>query len=203
VLHPTELTGESNEDSVVFRLTFGEVTFLFTGDAEATSEHEMLEAGFELKADILKVGHHGSDTSSTVEFLAAVDPEIAIWSAGRDNTYGHPHQITLDHLAELGVTVYGTAVDGTVVVETDGQSFAVVEYDPDGGHGGAGCAPNQININTATADELEEIVQIGPARAVVMIELRPFSSVDDMVRIPGITENALTRIKGQGLACVE
>lgn len=202
VVHPTVLTGETNEDSVVFRLVFGEVMFLFMGDAEASSEHEMLEAGFALQADVLKLGHHGSDTSSTLEFLEAVGPEIAVWSAGADNTYGHPHQVTLDKLAQLGVTVYGTAVDGTVVVESDGQTYAVVEYEPSV-LVVVRCGPNQININTATVEELEEIWQIGPARAQTMLALRPFVSVDDMVRVPGITVGALERIKGQGLACVE
>lgn len=202
VLSPAELTGDTNDDSVVFRLLFGDVTFMFTGDAELHAEHEMVAAGYDLKSDILKLGHHGSSTSSSMEFLEAVDPEIAIWSAGRDNTYGHPHQITLDHLAELGVTVYGTAVDGTVVVETNGAHFAVVAYDPNP-TAVAGCTLDQVNINTAPAEELETIIQIGPARARSILELRPFHSLDDMVRVPGITAAIVARIQEQGRACVE
>lgn len=114
-----------NDGSIVFRLTFGSVAFMFTGDAEAPAEGEMLDAKLDLKAQILKLGHHGSSSSSTIPFLAAVDPEIAIWSAGKDNTYGHPHPSTLNHLAQLGITVYGTAVDGTILVCTNGVTYQV------------------------------------------------------------------------------
>lgn len=202
VLNPTELTGEPNEGSVSFRLVFGEVAFMFTGDAETPTEDEILDSGRNLKAQILKLGHHGSNTSSSLDFLLAVEPEIAIWSAGIDNTYGHPSPPALQRLQELGVTVYGTAMDGTIVVETDGQTYKVVDYAPGAG-AQRGCAANQININTASIEALEEITQIGPARAQIMFELRPFSSVDDMTRVPGITATALEKIKGQGLACVE
>ena len=202
VLNPAELTGEPNEGSVSFRLVFGEVAFMFTGDAETPTEDEILASGHDLKAQILKLGHHGSNTSSSLDFLLAVEPTIAIWSAGIDNTYGHPSPLTLQRLQELGVSVYGTAVDGTIVVETDGQSYKVVDYAPGAG-AQRGCAPDQININTASIEALEEITQIGPARAQIMFDLRPFSSVDDMTRVPGITATALEKIKGQGLACVE
>ena len=206
VLNPTELSDEPNEGSVSFRVVFGEVAFMLTGDAEVETERAILDtsiaAGRDLHAQILKLGHHGSNTSSSLDFLLAVDPKIAIWSAGIDNTYGHPSPLTLQRLQDLGVTVYGTAVDGTIVVETDGRTFKTIDFAPDGGQP-AGCAPGQININTATLEALKEITQIGPARAQIMFELRPFSSVDDMVRVPGITATALEKIKTQGLACVE
>ncbi len=79
----------------------------------------------QLHAQILKVGHHGSYTSSSPEFLAAVRPEIAVYSAGRNNTYGHPHQETITNLKNAGATIYGTDIHGTVVVMTDGSTYQV------------------------------------------------------------------------------
>lgn len=80
-----------NDYSAVLKLTYGKTTFLFTGDAEAVSEGEMLAARADLKADILKVGHHGSNSSTTAAFLKAVAPKYAIISVGKGNDYGHPH----------------------------------------------------------------------------------------------------------------
>jgi competence protein ComEC len=228
VLNPTHLTGEANEGSVMFRLIFGDIAFMFTGDAEAPTEREVLDSGRDLQSQILKLGHHGSDTSSSLAFLLAVKPKLAIYSAGLDNTYGHPSPKTLENLEMLDIPTLGTIDEGTIVVSTDGKTYEVEEFagdktptpaptptrtptpsssrptrTPTPRPSTAGCAPGQININTASEVQLEEISQIGPARAAQMLELRPFSSVDDMVRISGITENALAKIKAQGLACVE
>lgn len=124
VLNPAHLGFEDiNDGSIVIRLVFGSVAFLFTGDAEAVAETEMLDSGRNLQAQILKLGHHGSSSSSTLEFLQAVDPEIAIWSAGQDNDYGHPHPSTINRLAQLGIETHGTATEGTIIVCTDGQTY--------------------------------------------------------------------------------
>jgi competence protein ComEC len=121
-----------NNTSLVLHLTYGSVSFLFTGDAELGAEQTML-ATIEpdrLAATILKVGHHGSYTSSSPQFLAVVRPQVAIYSAGQGNSYGHPHQSTMDALARVGATVYGTDVDGTVVVTTDGATYqALTEHE--------------------------------------------------------------------------
>ena len=125
VVHPEELTGDLNHGSVVVRVVFGEVAFLLTGDAEAEAEQEMLERGHALQAQVLKLGHHGSRTSSTEPFVRAVNPEVAIYSAGAGNSYGHPHQEVLDRLAAMEVRVYGTDRHGTIQVTTDGHTFDV------------------------------------------------------------------------------
>jgi competence protein ComEC len=95
-------------------------------NAESPVESQLVSTSADrLASTILKVGHHGSYTSSSPAFLAAVHPQIAVYSAGGSNSYGHPHQVTLDNLAAAGATVYGTNVYGTIVVETDGLTYNV------------------------------------------------------------------------------
>lgn len=110
-----------NNYSVVTRLKYGDTSFLFTGDAEAISEDEMLSAGRNLDSDLLKVGHHGSRTSSTVQFLNRVSPEFAVILCGEGNDYGHPHREALNRLSECGAKIYRTDVSGTIVAVSDGK----------------------------------------------------------------------------------
>jgi len=114
-----------NDYSAVLKLTCGGTSFLFTGDAEAVSEAEMLRSGRDLKADVLKVGHHGSASSTTAEFLKAVSPKYAVISVGAGNDYHHPSPKTLARLAAAGVKIFRTDERGTVVVESDGQQITV------------------------------------------------------------------------------
>jgi competence protein ComEC len=131
VLNPTsELTGDPNEDSVVFRLTCGQVSVLLAGDATSDSEASMLAADLALDSDVLKVGHHGSSTSTSTSFLAAVTPEDAVISVGAGNTYGHPAQATLDRLAAVGATIYRTDQDGTVVLTSDCNTYSITTSGP-------------------------------------------------------------------------
>lgn len=114
-----------NDYSVVLRLSFGSRSVLFTGDAEKTSEREMTEhySRTDLQADVLKVGHHGSRTSTTDAFLALVRPSYAVISCGEGNSYNHPHEETLTRLSQAGVRVYRTDQCGTVVLVTDGTAL--------------------------------------------------------------------------------
>jgi hypothetical protein len=114
-----------NENSLVLRLAYGKISFMFTGDTEKGAEANMVASGLPLSATILKVGHHGSRSSTTPDFLKKIKPSVAVYSAGRDNKYGHPHSETLEALQKAGVQVYGTDRDGTVVVITDGQTYQV------------------------------------------------------------------------------
>src|SRR5690606_4521212 len=125
VVHPQQVTGDFNNGSIVMRLVYGDVEVLLTGDAEASAEHEMIARGHDLSADILHVGHHGSSTSTSPEFLAAVNPKVAIYSAGKDNPYGHPHAEVIERLHRRGVKIYGTDLHGTIRVTTDGKSFEI------------------------------------------------------------------------------
>jgi competence protein ComEC len=127
VLHPGEKMVEShNENSVVLLMGYGNMTFLFTGDAERGAEQSILASGYPVKATVLKVGHHGSRSSSSPDFLASVRPEIAIFSAKAGNLYGHPHSETLDALTAVGSVVYGTDRYGSIVIRTDGRSYEIL-----------------------------------------------------------------------------
>ena len=105
VLHPGTLTGNSNVDSMVLLIDCGEVEVLLTGDAESPSEQDMIEAGVLVNVDVLRVGHHGSDSSTSQEFLDAVVPEVGVISAGLTNAYGHPHEEVKDRLQAAGVQI--------------------------------------------------------------------------------------------------
>lgn len=114
-----------NDYSAVVKLTFGDVSFMFTGDGEQTSEKEMVRSGYNLQSQVLKVGHHGSSTSTTREFLKAVKPEVAVICLGADNDYGHPHREVMESLSAVGVEVYRTDLDGTIIISTDGNIYTV------------------------------------------------------------------------------
>lgn len=113
----------TNDYSAVIKVTFGKTSFLFTGDAEKTSEREILGNNPRINVDVLKVGHHGSTTSTTDKFLKVVSPMIAIISCGNNNEYGHPHNDTLQKLKENNITIFRTDFDGTIVLESDGNKI--------------------------------------------------------------------------------
>ncbi len=112
-----------NDYSPILKIEYGNNSFLFTGDAEKTEENYVLGKGYNLKSDVLKLGHHGSSTSTTEKFLKAVDPSIGIISCGIDNTYGHPHKETLKKLTKYKVKVYRTDKDGDIVLQSNGTDI--------------------------------------------------------------------------------
>ena len=112
-----------NNYSVVAKLTYGQKTFLFTGDAEKLSEKEMLGKNYDLKCDVLKCGHHGSSSSTSAAFLKAVSPQFAVISCGLNNDYGHPNKDVLSRLQKAGVKVYRTDLQGTILARCDGKSI--------------------------------------------------------------------------------
>jgi competence protein ComEC len=114
-----------NDYSVVIKLQYKNTAFLFTGDAGIESETEMLDKGYDLKADLLKVGHHGSRYSTSEEFLNAVQPETAVISGAKDNMYGHPSPETIDRLRQAGVRVYRTDEAGTIAAVSDGEKIEI------------------------------------------------------------------------------
>ena len=128
VLNPARpLFSDQNNNSIVLSLKYGGVDFLFTGDAETRAEAAMLVQSVVPVPDveILKAGHHGSRTASSPDFLNAINPETAVYSAAAGNSYGHPHKETLINLASIGAKIYGTEVHGTVVITTDGKTYTV------------------------------------------------------------------------------
>ena len=127
---PGTMFKDTNNDSILLRLKYGDVSFLFTGDAGNDAEASMLAAGLNVGANVLKVGHHGSKYSSSVPFLKAVLPQTAVYMAGANNSYGHPHAETIAALNQIGAKVYGTDIHGTVVVATDGQGYELKLENP-------------------------------------------------------------------------
>ncbi|HEY0948358.1 MAG TPA: ComEC/Rec2 family competence protein [Candidatus Paceibacterota bacterium] len=114
---------ETNDASVVLRLVYGDSEFMLTGDAPSWVEGRLAQKyGTGLRSDVLKAGHHGSRTSSSDAFLAAVMPQTVVVSAGKDNPYGHPHPEVLESVREIGASVVSTAESGTIVFRSDGKS---------------------------------------------------------------------------------
>ncbi|KEJ03378.1 hydrolase [Clostridium botulinum A2B7 92] len=113
----------TNDSSAVVKLTHGNTKFLFTGDAEKTSEKDILNSNEDLSSNVLKVGHHGSHSSSSKEFLDKINPKIAIISCGKNNDYGHPHKETMKELKKRNIEVYRTDIDGNIVLTSDGENI--------------------------------------------------------------------------------
>ena len=124
VLSADEGALDNNEASIVLKARYGDVSFLFTGDAGIEMEQQMM-ATQNVQATILKAGHHGSNTSSSPAFIEAVSPQATILSYGQDNKYGHPHFDVIESLQAVGSKIYGTAEEGHIVVTTDGKGYSV------------------------------------------------------------------------------
>lgn len=199
VLYPDKITGAANEESVSLKMTYGDIRFVFTGDAGIKEEQEMIDSGMDLDAEILHLGHHGSNTSTSTPFLKAVAPEVAIYSAGADNSYGHPHAEVIAAAENEGAEIYGTDVNGTILVKTDGRSYSV-ETQQEGvpTEGENRC----IDLNIASSAELQEITGVGEVYAQSIIDQRPFESVEELLAIKGIGQGTLDAIQEQDLACV-
>ena len=126
VLNPgsTYFTDDVNQNSVVLKVTDGKVTFLLMGDAGLGAESAIMKDGYDVNADILKVGHHGSRTASGVSLISAVSPAVSVIEVGAGNTYGHPHAEMLDRLQRAS-KVYRTDIDGTITITTDGSAYSI------------------------------------------------------------------------------
>jgi competence protein ComEC len=124
ILAPNSVTyDELNDYSIVLQLVYGETKFMFTGDAEQTSEKEILARFSDLKVDVLKVGHHGSNSSTTAAFLKAVAPQYAVISLGKYNQYGYPSQEVTNRLEQARVKVYRTDNQGTIMATSSGKTI--------------------------------------------------------------------------------
>ncbi len=125
-LAPFEQNENLNNMSIVLKVCYGESTFLFQGDAEDTIENKLLNNNVDVSADVIKVGHHGSNTSSVDKYLDKVNPSIAIVSCGADNSYKHPNKQTIDALEERKIKTYITAYDGNITITSDGKNINVI-----------------------------------------------------------------------------
>ncbi len=123
VISPGRVYSDTNNSSVAILLQYGSHSFLFTGDAEQEAENDMVNSGIFLHADVYQAGHHGSSTSSSEAFLNAVSPQYAVISCAEGNSYGHPHAEIMDRLRSMGVLVYRTDEQGTIVAVSNGENL--------------------------------------------------------------------------------
>lgn len=133
VLHVGTNKNDLNETSIVLRLTYKDTSYLFMGDAPTSVEKDILSEN--IKSDVLKVGHHGSQYSTSDTFLKKVNPKYAIIEVGKNNIYNHPKEVTLNKLKKSGVQVYRTDLDGTILLTSDGKNynFEKIETNTNGG----------------------------------------------------------------------
>ena len=140
ILGPVKEYDDTNNTSIVLRIDYGETSFLFTGDMETGAERDLIDTGAVVQANVLKVGHHGSDTSTSYQFLREVMPKYGVISVGEGNKYGHPSDEVLSRLRDAGTEVYRTDMQGHVIAESDGKTVtfrtekeAVTSTNPTGG----------------------------------------------------------------------
>lgn len=122
ILGPVKEYSDTNNTSIVFRVDYGETSFLFTGDMETNAEKDLIESGADLRATVLKAGHHGSDTSSSYQFLREVMPKYTVISVGEGNKYGHPSEEILSRYRDVGAEVYRTDMQGHIIAASDGKN---------------------------------------------------------------------------------
>jgi competence protein ComEC len=125
VLNSGDINEDMNEASIVLKLSMGTIDFLLTGDAGIKEEAHMYQT-YNVEAEILKAGHHGSDTSTSALFLDEVKPKVAILSYGLNNSYGHPHKEVVDRLLQWGTSIFSTAQSGSIIVKTNGNTYYVL-----------------------------------------------------------------------------
>ncbi len=126
ILSPIKQDDNINNMSVVAKINYGSTSFLFTGDSEKETEKQILREKYDVSANVLKVSHHGSNTSSTDAFISAVNPEYVIISAGSDNNYGHPTLDNVDKFNDLGIKQFITSFDGNITVTSDGDNLSII-----------------------------------------------------------------------------
>jgi len=119
---------DPNNNSIVIRLVYGNTSFLLTGDLAFEGEKEILDNGYLINSDVLKIGHHGSATSTSDEFLDAVSPKAAVICVGKNNKFGHPTRVALDKLYQRGIRMYRTDEDGAVFLKSDGNRIEVSSF---------------------------------------------------------------------------
>lgn len=152
-LGPVTAGSNDNNNSIVLKIVYGQTSFLFTGDAEQEEEESLINAGADLSSTVLKVGHHGSDTSTSYLFLRTVQPQMAVISVGAGNSYGHPTEAVLSRLRDAGVRTWRTDMQGTVTAVSDGTSVSFsVEKNPDADTL-AGAGAGQLSAGTAAGSQ--------------------------------------------------
>lgn len=167
-----------NNASIVAKLTHNKVSFLFTGDIEAESQNRIISGNSEfLKADILKVAHHGSRYTTSNEFLDKVNPKIAVISCGINNDYGHPHKETLQRLKDKNIKVYRTDIHGDITITSNGETYKITNKKT---NTAKAQKKNKIDLNTASNEQLELLQGMNSKTVQKLIALRPLMSWGDL-----------------------
>lgn len=219
VLGPNKLFHNTRSDpknnSLVVKLVYNQVSFLFTGNTEADAENDLLRLGSKLNATVLKVPNHGSANSSTSRFLNLVKPRASVISCGKNNPHGHPALQTLERLRNVSSRIFRTDLNGSIEVTTDGKGYVVKPeretaeatilaqtYDTtatDQASDNRFLTEKKININTATAEQLVEIPGLGAFKAQMIIRYREkngnYSSAEDLEKVPGINKAIIDKIR--------
>lgn len=151
-------SGDLNTYSIVIKLVYGNNKFLFTGDTQVVNEEGMINKGYDLSADVLKVGHHGSSTSTSQEFLNKVNPKYAVICVGKGNDYGHPTAQTMDRLKAMAIKVYRTDENGTIICTSDGKNISFNckpgDYAAGSGGGGSGSGSGSTSTGGSTTPKI-------------------------------------------------
>jgi competence protein ComEC len=182
---------EINDHSAVLKLTYGETSYIFTGDSEEASEHDLVESGINIQADVLKVGHHGSITSSSQEFLDAVNPSIAVISVGLNNSYKHPGQATVDKLEALNAAIYRTDEDGTIIITSNGSKIKVNDNVYDSTPKDEDTSPEPGETTEPEVTEPEEPVVIDGGIVINEFMAAPSSGQTEWVEFYNTTDQAI------------
>lgn len=158
--------GDLNNYSIVLKLVYGSNKFIFEGDAEGISENQILNKGFDISADVIKIGHHGSNSSSTQTYINHVKPKYAVISAGKGNSYGHPHQKTMTLLKDMGIPIYRTDEAGTIICTSDGKNISFNcnpgSYAAGSGGGGSGSSSRSAGRGRSSSSSGSSTVIIPP-----------------------------------------
>lgn len=202
VLNPRQINGDFHAGCIAVRVVYGDIAFLLMGDTEAPQELQMLQSGFHLESQILKLGHHGSSTSTSDAFVARVRPTVAVYSAGVGNAYGHPHDVVLRRMRDYGTAVLGTDQHGTILVSTDGKRFEI-QTSRSVGNQAYSVATTAVDLNKASPEELLQITHMTPQRVDELIGLRPIRRWEQLTEISGIGPVRLSEIRQQGRARLE
>lgn len=196
ILAPSEIDqNDSNNNSVAIKLTNGNNSFIFTGDAESSSESAMCASGINLDCDVLIPGHHGSATATSWEFLESTVPEYAVISCGVDNQYGHPDKDTMDKLQSMDIQVFRTDKQGTITVTSDGTDLTW-STDPCNDYTPGAIEDTGTQPQEPAQEQQQETAQDTQSQQVTQPEQTTPSTSQTVEEVPGSTEQVWVSATG-------
>ena len=166
VLGPTQIRDDSNNNSVVVRLDYGDTSFLFTGDAESKEEKDIIAANEDLDCDVLSVGHHGSASSTSWDFLEQVLPEYAVISCGVNNSYGHPDPDTIEKLESIEAQIFRTDLQGNIIAISDGET---ITWNNVPSNGEVLYAADFVSVKEEPNDTSSTVGELGPGNQIQVL----------------------------------